>query len=152
MGSAQSSSFKHICKRGFCISSAPSHYWHFRQKELKCRPPGDQNRVHRASSSLVNSMRSHHGHSDWFPQAKKPLNCSWLTMKSYFKKTPSGILALFFHPEIVWCLYAYWIAKESSMNYNDILRVVQLKGNNEKETKNLMHLIICSLLAMLTAL
>lgn len=72
---------------------------------------GIKHRAHRPSSSLANSMRSHHGRSDWLPHTKRPLKCCWLTIKSYCsqKDTICHASSFFVHAYNNCCTYIYWI-------------------------------------------
>lgn len=116
-GGAQCSPFKHICKRGLCKCSAPPPpiSGTSDRRSLNADRMGIKHRDHGPSSSLANSMTSHHGRRDWLPHAKRPLNCSWLTLKSHRsqKDTICQYLLFFVHAHNVCCPCVYLLNEEA---------------------------------------
>lgn len=85
------------------------------RRSLNADRMGIKHRDHGPSSSLANSMTSHHGRRDWLPHAKRPLNCSWLTLKSHRsqKDTICQYLLFFVHAHNVCCPCVYLLNEEA---------------------------------------
>lgn len=117
-GGAQCSPFKHICKRGLCKCSAPPPpiSGTSDRRSLNADRMGIKHRDHGPSSSLANSMTSHHGRRDWLPHAKRPLNCSWLTLKSHRSQKDTICHYCSFlstHIMFVAHVFIYWMKKQA---------------------------------------
>lgn len=117
-GGAQCSPFKHICKRGLCKCSAPPPpiSGTSDRRSLNADRMGIKHRDHGPSSSLANSMTSHHGRRDWLPHAKRPLNCSWLTLKSHRSQKDTICHYCSFlstHIMFVAHVFIYWMNKQA---------------------------------------
>lgn len=119
---AQSSSFKHICKRGLCICRAPSHYCHLRQKKLKRWPPGDQ-----IQSMERGAAGYQHEVSPWSEcsplSSQKAIKLLLINNKGKLKKTPSAMFALFQY------------GKYSNTQVNNKLAIMSEKWHNLMRTK-----------------
>lgn len=93
---AQSSSFKHICKSGLCVCvcGAPSHYCHFRQKQLKRWPPGDQ--IQSGERGAAGNQHEVSTRSQClFPSSQKAIKRLLINNRGKLKRTPSSIFTLF---------------------------------------------------------
>lgn len=110
------------------------------RRSLNADLMGIKHRDHGPSSSLANSMTSHHGHSHWIPHAKRPLNCSWLTLKSHRSQKDTICHHCSFlstHIMFVAHMFIYWM-KTQTIPY--CCRILMLICQNWSDYMEQLHM------------